>query len=122
MASLIKLQPLQAIWIRTGLPDSWEERIAGNLDDLNGNGAGPGPGSGTGDFDGDGLTDIDEYEETTTDPTKADTDEDGLSDGVETGTGTYVSATNTGTDPKEADTDGDGTLGWSRNQYRDLSR
>ncbi|NRB44845.1 MAG: hypothetical protein HRU47_08545, partial [Verrucomicrobiales bacterium] len=93
-----------------GLPDSWEERIAGNLDDLNGNGAGPGPGSGTGDFDGDGLTDMDEYEETTTDPTKADTDEDGLSDGVETNTGTYVSATNTGTDPKEADTDSDGLL------------
>ncbi|HIE64653.1 MAG TPA: hypothetical protein EYQ01_02335, partial [Nitrospira sp.] len=93
-----------------GLPDSWEEALVDNLDDLNGNGAGPGPGSGTGDFDGDGLTDIDEYEETKTDPTKADTDEDGLSDGVETNTGTYVSATNTGTDPKEADTDDDGLL------------
>ena len=93
-----------------GLPDSWEIRIVDNLEDLNGNAAGPGPGSGTGDFDGDGLTDLDEYEETGTDPTKADTDEDGLSDGVETNTGTFVSATNTGTDPKKADTDSDGLI------------
>ena len=78
-----------------GLPDFYEEKLVDNLDDLNGNGAGPGPGAGTGDFDGDGLTDLDEYEETKTDPTKADTDGDGLSDGVETNTGTYVSATNT---------------------------
>ena len=93
-----------------GLPDIWEESLVDNLDDLNGNGAGPGPGSGTGDFDGDGLTDLDEYEETKTNPIVADTDGDGLLDGVETGTGTYVSATNTGTDPKNADTDGDGLL------------
>ena len=91
-----------------GLPDSWVEALVDNLDDLNGNGAGPGPGAGTGDFDGDGLTDLDEYEETKTDPTKADTDGDGLSDGVETNTGTYVSATNTGTNPKKADSDKDG--------------
>ena len=93
-----------------GISDAWEEALVDNLDDLNGNGEGPGPGSGTGDFDGDGLTDIDEYEETKTDPTKADTDEDELSDAVETNTGTYVSATNTGTDPKKADTDSDGLL------------
>ena len=86
-----------------GLPDSWEEALVDNLEDLNGNGAGPGPGAGTGDFDGDGLTDLDEYEETKTDPTKADTDGDGLSDAVETNTGTYVSATNTGTNPKKVD-------------------
>ena len=91
-----------------GLPDLWEEKLVDNLEDLNGLGAGPGPGSGTGDFDGDGLTDLDEYEETRTDPTKADTDDDELEDGVETDTGTYVSATNTGTDPRNADTDGDG--------------
>ena len=91
-----------------GLPDLWEEKLVDNLEDLNGNASGPGPGSGTGDFDGDGLTDLDEYEETKTDPTKADTDDDGLSDGVETNTGTYVSATNTGTNPKKADTDRDG--------------
>ena len=91
-----------------GLPDFYEEKFADNLEDLNGNASGPGPGAGTGDFDGDGLTDLDEYEETKTDPTKADTDDDGLSDGVETNTGTYVSATNTGTDPKKVDTDRDG--------------
>ena len=91
-----------------GLPDAWEEKLVDNLDDLNGNASGPGPGAGTGDFDGDGLTDLDEYEETKTNPTKADTDGDGLSDGVETNTGTYVSATNTGTNPKKADTDKDG--------------
>ncbi|MFL2451663.1 MAG: LamG-like jellyroll fold domain-containing protein [Verrucomicrobiales bacterium] len=93
-----------------GLPDYYEENLVDNLDDLNGNGAGPGPGSGTGDFDGDGLTDLDEYEETKTNPTLADTDEDGLSDGVETNTGTFVSATNTGTNPKKADTDKDGLI------------
>ena len=43
-----------------------------------------------------------------TDPTKADTDGDGLNDGVETNTGLFVSATNTGTNPTVADTDGDG--------------
>ena len=67
-------------------------------------------GGGNGDFDGDGLTDLDEYEETRTDPTKADTDEDGLGDAVETNTGTYVSATNTGTNPRKADSDNDGLL------------
>ncbi|MEC9036945.1 MAG: LamG-like jellyroll fold domain-containing protein [Verrucomicrobiota bacterium] len=93
-----------------GLPDIWEESLVDNLEDLNGNAAGPGPGSGTGDFDGDGLTDLDEYEETKTNPIVADTDKDGLLDGVETNTGTYVSATNTGTDPKNADSDGDKLL------------
>jgi hypothetical protein len=37
-----------------------------------------------------------------------DTDADGLSDPVETNTGTYISPTNTGTDPRNPDTDGDG--------------
>src|ERR1700753_348358 len=37
-----------------------------------------------------------------------DSDHDGLPDSVETNTGIYVSATNTGTDPHKADTDGDG--------------
>ena len=37
-----------------------------------------------------------------------DSDGDGLSDSVETNTGTYVSPTDTGTDPNNADTDGDG--------------
>lgn len=37
-----------------------------------------------------------------------DTDSDGLRDRFETGTGVYVSATNTGSSPTVADTDGDG--------------
>jgi hypothetical protein len=37
-----------------------------------------------------------------------DDDGDGLPDGVETGTGVFVSPTDTGTDPLEPDTDGDG--------------
>ncbi|NCY08720.1 MAG: hypothetical protein EBX30_16325 [Betaproteobacteria bacterium] len=40
--------------------------------------------------------------------TALDSDGDGLSDAVETGTGIYVSPTDTGTDPNNADTDGDG--------------
>jgi hypothetical protein len=36
-----------------------------------------------------------------------DTDSDGLHDAVETGTGVYFSADNTGTDPNNADSDGD---------------
>jgi hypothetical protein len=46
--------------------------------------------------------------DTGTDPFTADTDGDGLDDGVETGTGSYVSTTDTGTDPNTADGDGDG--------------
>ena len=91
-----------------GLPDAYEERLVDNIDDLNGNADGPGPGAGTGDYDGDGISDIDEYEETRTDPTKVDTDEDGLNDNVETDTGEYVSATNTGTSPRNSDSDNDG--------------
>jgi hypothetical protein len=50
------------------------------------------------DFDGDGIPDA-------TDP---DDDNDGLSDAVETGTGIWVSSSDTGTNPKNVDTDGDG--------------
>ena len=39
-----------------------------------------------------------------------DTDKDGLADSVETGTGIFVNANDTGTDPLKADTDGDGLL------------
>ena len=45
-----------------------------------------------------------------TDPLKADTDGDGYDDGVETNTGTYVDAFDTGTNPADADTDGDGLV------------
>lgn len=59
------------------------------------------------DHDGDGLIARVEIEGGTKadDP---DTDDDGLNDGVETNSGIFVSASDTGTDPTKADTDGDG--------------
>ena len=81
-----------------GIPDAWEKLYFPNdLSKL----------TATGDFDQDGLSDKAEYQRSS-DPTKADTDGDGLGDLVETGTGQYVSPTDTGTDPAKADTDGDG--------------
>ena len=81
-----------------GLPDPWEKSyFPGDLTKL----------SGTGDFDNDGLNDLGEYQRGS-DPTKADTDGDGLSDLVETGTGIFVSKTNTGSNPARVDSDGDG--------------
>ncbi|NBU69286.1 MAG: hypothetical protein EBS49_06700, partial [Verrucomicrobia bacterium] len=66
------------------------------------------------DADGDGIPDV-------TDP---DDDNDGLSDTVETNTGTFVDASNTGSNPIVADTDGDGmndgdevTAGRNPNKY-----
>lgn len=61
------------------------------------------------DKDLDGLTNKQEYLKGT-DPQNPDTDNDGLKDGVETDTGTWVDATHTGTDPLNADTDDDGLL------------
>lgn len=58
------------------------------------------------DFDSDGVDDLTEFANGTK-PNSADTDADGLSDGVETKTGIYVSPGNTGSDPLLADTDGD---------------
>ncbi|MBT7983624.1 MAG: LamG domain-containing protein, partial [Akkermansiaceae bacterium] len=89
-----------------GLPDYWEDKYGLDTEDNGSIDKNNGP---EGDPDEDGLTNVDELENRT-DPKKADTDEDGLKDGVETNTGTYVSATNTGTDPKNADTDKDGLL------------
>lgn len=114
------------------LPDSWEMAKAGNLTSLNA----------TGDFDHDGLTDAQEYSLSlgsypNIDPTRYDTDVDGLSDGeeingsaprpptnptktdtdndnicdaCEDNTGVYVSLLKTGTNPTIADTDSDGRL------------
>jgi hypothetical protein len=61
------------------------------------------------DTDGDGASDSAEINRVggATNPLNPDTDQDGLKDGVETGTGVFVSANNTGTDPLVADTDGD---------------
>ena len=47
-----------------------------------------------------------------TDPGNPDSDDDGLLDGVETNTGTFVSATDTGTNPLESDSDGDFLPRW----------
>jgi Bacterial TSP3 repeat len=83
-----------------GLNDFWEYSFfPGDLTKL----------TATGDFDHDGLTDVQEYNKGT-DPTKTDTDGDGLTDSVETGTGFYISPTDTGTDPLKPDTDNDGRL------------
>ena len=71
-----------------GLPDWWEVQYFGRTTPL--------PEE---DEDEDGLTNLQEYEHTT-DPSMADTDGDGLSDGVEVDT--Y------GTQPTRYDTDGDG--------------
>ena len=94
-----------------GLPDSWENR--NNLDpndngeDPNNNGVPGDPDQGAdGDPDNDGLTNLEELG-LHTDPQKDDTDDDGISDGAETNTGTFVNASDTGTDPRDADTDGD---------------
>lgn len=56
--------------------------------------------------DRDGSTNAQEFARGTN-PQLADTEGDGLTDGVETNTGTYVSPTNTGTNPLVADTDAD---------------
>ncbi|MES2708545.1 MAG: hypothetical protein V4726_18270 [Verrucomicrobiota bacterium] len=124
------------------IPDSWELDKAGNLTDLKGNAAGPGPGAGTGNFDGDTLTDLQEYNISTgfsphyagIDPRLADTDSDGLEDGlevngdsirppsnplvtdtdrdgltdnIESNTGVVAGVNDSGSHPAKGDTDGD---------------
>ena len=79
-----------------GLPDIWEEQFFDNLDQ-----------TAEGDPDSDGLNNAEEFEAGTK-PDDADSDSDGYADGVETGTGTWVSAENTGTSPTKSDSDGDG--------------
>ena len=99
-----------------GIADDFEENFfPGDLTQLNGLASGPGPGAGTGDFDGDGLTDLEEFDLAVTtatfptlDPTDDDSDGDTLLDGVEDGTGVWVSATQTGTSPVAVDSDNDG--------------
>lgn len=80
------------------LPDSWEREhgldLTRNTD-------------GALDADGDGLSNAGEFA-LRTDPNHKDTDGDGLLDGVETNTRSFVSLENTGTDPLNPDTDLDG--------------
>jgi hypothetical protein len=81
-----------------GLADTWEATYFNDLS-----------ATASGDPDGDGLTNLAE-QAAHTNPKSVDTDADGLRDGVETKTGLFVSATNTGTDPAKADTDADGLV------------
>lgn len=61
------------------------------------------------DYDADGLTNQQEFDlDLGLDPTVADSDNDGLLDGVETLDGHFVDAAHTGTNPMDDDTDGDG--------------
>lgn len=82
------------------LPDDWEELFfPGDLTKLSGKGGA--------DNDMDGSSDLQEFERAT-DPTDPDSDDDGLSDGVETNDGNFIDATATGTSPNETDSDNDG--------------
>ena len=75
-----------------GLPDAWEQRWFGSVTSPQGPSDNP---------DNDGLTNLEELQANPQlDPTKADTDGDGLNDGVEVKTSL--------TNPLVADTDGDG--------------
>ncbi len=80
-----------------GLPDHWE--FTNKLNPRSDTDA-------AADTDGDSLNNTSEYARRT-DPRLADTDGDGLIDSKETGTGTWVSANNTGSNALLADTDGD---------------
>ncbi|MCB1096403.1 MAG: hypothetical protein KDN22_12575 [Verrucomicrobiae bacterium] len=60
-----------------------------------------------GDLDADGISNGDEHTMGTA-ANSDDTDGDGLKDGNETGTGVFVSASDTGTSPLSADSDADG--------------
>lgn len=79
------------------MPDVWEEA----------NGLDPEVDDAAGDKDSDGSTNLAEYT-AGTNPQDNDSDDDGLLDGVETNTGTWVDSNNTGTNPKSSDTDKDG--------------
>ena len=79
-----------------GMPDTYETA----------NGLNPNLNDAAGDLDQDGLGNFVEFQKGTR-ADLADTDGDGLSDKVETGTGSYQSAADTGTNPRNPDTDGD---------------
>ncbi|MBK1834405.1 hypothetical protein [Roseibacillus ishigakijimensis] len=79
-----------------GMTDAWEMFYFGNLNQSAGT-----------DFDNDGLRDVEEELEGT-DPTEADTDEDGVSDGDEVSGDANNAFFNLGTDPLDSDSDDDG--------------
>jgi LmbE family N-acetylglucosaminyl deacetylase len=88
-----------------GLPDAWE--VLYSLDSIDNGSANiiNGP---NGAPDNDGSTNLQEYQRGTF-PRNTDSDGDGLLDSVETGTGIYISPSNTGTNPLSNDTDVDFT-------------
>lgn len=91
-----------------GLVDAWEQTYLPAGAYLDNGSVNPAYGA-NGNPDDDASTNIQEFTRKTL-PQVADTDGDGLKDGYETGTNTYLSATQTGTNPLVADTDGDGLL------------
>jgi autotransporter-associated beta strand protein len=86
-----------------GLPDWWE-LLYSTAEPPNNTSLDPGV-----DDDLDGLTNLQEYLRGTH-PNNPDTDDDGLLDGVESNTGIWVGASDTGTDPLNPDSDGDSLL------------
>ncbi len=91
-----------------GLVDAWEQANLPAGAYLDNGSVNPAYGA-NGDPDNDSSTNLQEFQRKTN-PMVFDTDGDGIRDGYETNTGTYVSATNTGTDPLNPDGDGDGLL------------
>ncbi|MAF22079.1 MAG: hypothetical protein CMP26_05710 [Roseibacillus sp.] len=89
-----------------GLPDGWETANGLSPTDDGSVDASNGP---AGDPDADGSDNLEELTRGT-DPQNDDSDGDGLSDGVETGGGTFVGATDAGSDPLDDDSDDDGLL------------
>ncbi|MDA7881972.1 hypothetical protein N9A94_06665 [Akkermansiaceae bacterium] len=87
-----------------GMPDSYE-----NIYGLN-----PAVNDADLDLDNDQLTNIEEFNLGTF-PNDNDTDDDNYIDGVETDTGTWVSASNTGSSPFMSDSDGDALLDGAEN-------
>ncbi|MGJ8697515.1 MAG: LamG-like jellyroll fold domain-containing protein [Verrucomicrobiaceae bacterium] len=86
-----------------GLTNSWE--IQFGLDPNDDGSIDPNNGA-AGDPDMDGVSNIDEQTNQTF-PNNADSDDDNLSDKVETNTGVWVSASDTGTNPRDVDSDDD---------------
>ena len=80
-----------------GMEDTWETA----------NGLDPALADHAADPDEDGATNLQEFERHS-DPQNPDTDGDGLLDGVESNSGTFIDSTDTGTSPTLADTDRDG--------------
>ncbi|MEW6159572.1 MAG: LamG-like jellyroll fold domain-containing protein, partial [Verrucomicrobiota bacterium] len=95
--SPMQLDPLLLDADNDGLPGVWEELNGFNNND---------PTDAPQDTDNDGLTNLQEFQKNTL-PRNPDSDDDGFKDGVETGTGVWVSITDTGTDPLNPDADGD---------------